>query len=355
MHKDTRRWSRRSARMGQGVGPVRNRLLILALGCFAVSLVPAPALAMQYGPYECAEFGPGRTCWGWGGSAGPTSGSERRLWNHYCRTGADGGTGRVDHGTFPPDRTDLSPEQLEGAGGNFVRVNDVTLSALWIELYKLNPTGTYVRVNVDCWDADAPTPGYDDGLPAFTAEEAVWRVGTVDPSFWIIATTPPRDPEEWRDEVAALLRVDPPPAQMAPEPGLQAVNVASWIWLPDSYAPVDGITRTSTLGVAQLTIVARAQELTFDPGTGAGDAVSCPVDSPAWAPGADESTGCTYTYRIPSAFATMFPATASVTWEYSWTFGTPERTFVDNEVFFAIPASALIPTAVDELQILETE
>jgi hypothetical protein len=342
----------------------RRSVVLGVMAALLLSLVVIPAShssaqAVEVGGYDCAIVGPGGICFGGDGQSGPGSGGAASVWNYYCRTPQNGGHARSEFGVYPPARPpgELTPEQLAAPDG-FYRVNSSeVLTAFWIDIYKLNPTGTYVQRYADCWDVGNPArnvdPAYEDSLAFYTADEAIWRVaGVPDPAFWLIATTAPIDPIAWRDQVAAQIPPAPPPVSMAPHPSRQAVNVASWIWLESGYAPPQGITISDTRGVAILTVTATPIEMTFDPGTG-DTPVTCPIDSPAWTPGA--SNGCTYTYRIPSTIfgGATFSARVSVRWEYTWTFETPVRVFVQDEPFFTAEPFTVITSTVDELQALE--
>jgi hypothetical protein len=310
------------------------------------------------GGYDCQRFGTDTICWGRGTGFDSRGGTQLRLWDYYCRGRADGGAAGPDFGEYPPDRPDLDPGQLNPSGIHVRFAEFSTLSPTLIDTLQLNPTGTYQTFSVDCWDADIP--GWGDTWRFFDPADDIWRFADGDfpnPAFWVSVVTPPIDPEDWRDQVAAGLPALPPPAAMAPTPGLQAVNVASWVWLANpAYAPVAGRALSDTRGVATLTVRATPTELRFDPGSG--DApVSCPVDSPAWSPGADEASGCTYTYDLPSIVTpgAVFNARVAVEWDYTWTLTTPVRTFVLDELFFTASAFTAFDTNVDELQILEVD
>jgi hypothetical protein len=337
-----------AVRSNPGAFAPRRLAVIGALVALSLFLVPSPALAQAYGPYECESFGSTQRCWGYRGIPGHSGSDERTMWNYYCRaapTGVSGG----DFGVYPPDRTDLTPEQLESANDDFVRVFlSSPLSAAAVEALNMNPTGSYTARFVECWLPDRSPPYYPAQPPP--GYNASYWAGLWSP--YIIEDTPPIDPEAWRDQVAATIAIDPPPVQMAPAPDLQAVNVASWIWLADGYGAPEDHTAVSTRGVAELTIIATPIELTFRPGTG--EVVSCDIDAPAWVAGADPTTGCTHTYTAPSPIASPFTATVTVTWEYRWTFETIERLFVDNEAFFTTAVTTAVDATVDELQILET-
>jgi hypothetical protein len=337
-----------AARSRPGLFAPRRLALIGGLVALSLFLAPSPALAQAYGPYECEAFGSTQRCWGYRGIPGHRGSDERTIWNYYCRSAPHGAAGG-DFGVYPPDRTDLTPEQLESANGDFVRVSMTsTLGADAIEALNLNATGTYTARFMECWLPDRSQPYFPaQPPPGYNASYWMWAW-----TPYIIEGTPPIDPEVWRDQVAATIAIDPPPVQMAPAPDLQAVNVASWIWLVDGYGAPENHTAVSTRGVADMTITATPIELVFRPGTG--EVVSCDIDSPSWSPGADAATGCTHTYTVPSPVGSPFTATVTVTWEYRWRFETTERLFVDNEVFFTTATTTVIDTTVDELQILET-
>jgi hypothetical protein len=310
------------------------------------------------GGYQCQRIGTDTICWGRSTGFDSTRGSQLRLWDYYCRERADGGAAGRDFGEYPPDRDDVEADQLNPSGVHVRFSGFSTLSAVVIDTLQLNPTGTYQTFSVDCWDVDLP--GWDDTWRFFDPADDIWRFADGDfpnPAFWVSVVTPPIDPLVWRDQVAAGLPAPPPPAAMAPDPGLQAVNVASWVWLADpSYAPIGGRELSDTRGVAVLTVRSTPAGLQFDPGTGEAP-VSCPVDSPPWSPGADEASGCTYTYDIPSIVVpgAVFTARVSVEWNYTWTMRTPVRTFVLDELFLTVAPFTAFDTTVDELQILEVE
>jgi hypothetical protein len=326
-------------------------------GASAQTAVDAESGEAADGGYEpCFRVGTNAICWGSGGDPDRTGSGQFNAWRFYCQSGG-GGRAAVNFGDYPPSLDGLTEDQLNPEG-RYVRWTTFQpqLDAFWIERYGLNPTGTYKTYFIDCWDVDIP--GWADSKRYFDPAEAIWRVaGVPDPAAWIAQITPPIDPTTWLSQVAAGLPALPPPAATAPDPGLQAVNVASWVWLTDpSYAPIEGRDLSETRGVATLTVTATPTGMSFDPGSGDGP-VSCPVDSPAWSPGSDQAAGCTYTYGIPSIAVPggVFSAQVAVDWDYTWTLRTPERIFVLDELFFTTSAFTAFGTTVDELQILETE
>jgi hypothetical protein len=347
--------------IGRGHFDARFWLRTTLVGAFAslvILFAPAPAEAVELGWYDCATAGSAVECVGGDGIRGPGTSNPRAMWDFYCRHHSDGGSSQDAFGDYPPTVPGLTPEQLEAPNGWAYVDRSEVLTPFWIEAYDLNPTGEYQRWYVYCWDIGDPDrgiePRYRIGRPYYTAAEAIWRPGSADPAFWITPIAPPLDPFAWRDQLMSLVPTGPPPLATAPDAGLMAVNVPTWIWLAGGYAPPAGITVTDTSGSAELSITATPAEMMFVSGTG--DVITCPVDAAPWVPGADPTTGCTYTYEVPSPVASAFSARVAVRWDFTWTFANPGvRIFVQDELFFQSTPFTAFDTTVDELQILETE
>jgi len=129
----------------------------------------------------------------------------------------------------------------------------------------------------------------------------------------------PRPPT--RDELIAAARrpLPLPGVQTSPRPGLdQLVNLPTWMWI-DNWAPVVGTASSPALTV---TVTARPRNVYWRMGDGTADVV-CGGGTP-WNPSLREEqqrSDCTHTYKRSSAHESglRFTATASMTWEVTWT------------------------------------
>jgi hypothetical protein len=143
--------------------------------------------------------------------------------------------------------------------------------------------------------------------------------------------------------LAEAVRITPPTPVIhtSPAPGDHLVDVVAWFWVEDWGDLGEG---TSAGGVS-VSVTATPTSVLIDPGDGSAP-FTCTGQPPAYAPGADPATGCTYTYQT----AGEYQATATVSYEtgFSSNIGV-------GGALGAIDVTGAVDLAVREAQAVVTE
>lgn len=127
------------------------------------------------------------------------------------------------------------------------------------------------------------------------------------------------DPEVLAQQALERLPLAGPPVVTSPPPERdQLVNLATWLWVDDSWEPVSAAAEVPGVSV---TVTAEPRSVEWVMGTG--DVVVCDGPGTPYDPGVGEaaqSTDCSYTYRRSSAaqVAQRYPVTATQIWSVSW-------------------------------------
>jgi hypothetical protein len=126
--------------------------------------------------------------------------------------------------------------------------------------------------------------------------------------FRFFAEGTPVDPQT----LAESVRIAPPTpvVRTSPAAGDHLVEVVAWFWVEDWGSLGDG----ASAGGVTVNVYANPVSVSIDPGDGSAP-FTCAGQPPAYAPGADPATGCTYTYQT----AGEYQATATVTYETGFT------------------------------------
>jgi hypothetical protein len=126
--------------------------------------------------------------------------------------------------------------------------------------------------------------------------------------FRFFADQTPVDPQVLAESV--VIRPPIPVIRTSPPAGDHLVDVVAWFWLDDWGSLGDG----ASAGGVSVNVYANPVSVRIDPGDGSAP-FTCTGQPPAYAPGADPATGCTYTYQT----AGEYEATATVTYETGFT------------------------------------
>jgi hypothetical protein len=126
--------------------------------------------------------------------------------------------------------------------------------------------------------------------------------------FRFFADQTPVDPRV----LAEAVRITPPTPVIhtSPPPGDHLVDVVAWFWVEDWGDLGEG----ASAGGVSVYVTATPTSVLIDPGDGSAP-FTCTGQPPAYTPGADPATGCTYTYQT----AGEYQATATVTYETGFT------------------------------------
>lgn len=121
----------------------------------------------------------------------------------------------------------------------------------------------------------------------------------------------------------------PSPAVAANPPGVQLVNLPTWLWLSNGWVRV-----SATASVPGVSVTAVAAPASVSWSMGDGSTVTCTGAGTPFRPGTDpraSSPDCGHTYRTSSATqpSQAFPVTATVHWTVIWSGGGKGGTFPD--------------------------
>ena len=231
--------------------------------------------------------------------------------------GGEGGFGNAPGDGEPP-----RPASNGGGGG---RAADV-------------PACRYVRS-----DFQAPVGGLAPGAGSGpeTGEEGAWYVwrcfgvespdAFINPPVWIPDGEQPGagpSAEELAQRARDQLRLGAPSIAASPA-GDQLVNLPTWMWLAEGWAPV-----SATASVPGVSVTATATPTSVTWAMGDGQTVTCAGPGTPFAPGGDpteESPDCGYTYRRSSAAqpGQAYAVSATVNWTVTWAGAGEDGTFPD--------------------------
>ena len=146
--------------------------------------------------------------------------------------------------------------------------------------------------------------------------------------FFAGATPQPLvDPEDLAQVARDYMAIPDPVAERNPKldiaGGSTLVSLPTWFWVtnPDAVGAATGGTRTirAQAGPVWAEVVARTSGLSINSPAGG---TSCPPDRAVrvYAPGADDSTGCTVAFEAASVrYADGYPVDLSTSWSATWT------------------------------------
>lgn len=159
-----------------------------------------------------------------------------------------------------------------------------------------------------------------------------WRDALYRPPVWIpdgqagpAATAP--DPEALAEQARNQLRLQGPTIALSPT-GRQLIRLPTWMWLdPAGWHPVSA---TAAAGGVSVTAVATPAEVVWAMGDGA--QVRCTGPGTPYRPDIDpkaSSPDCGHTYQTVSDDqpGAVFPVTATITWNVTWTGAGQTGTF----------------------------
>jgi hypothetical protein len=141
----------------------------------------------------------------------------------------------------------------------------------------------------------------------------------------VYSITPPDEPtpQERMEQIVETLEVPQGELKVNPRPGMQLLNVPTWVWLEggeaDASEAFEEQSRTLNLNGATLTFTVTPQ-MTVD--TGDGTTLECEAPGVPWSQEANAAAACTHTYGRSG----VYEMTATVAWVVTWELnGEPEE------------------------------
>jgi hypothetical protein len=154
----------------------------------------------------------------------------------------------------------------------------------------------------------------------------------------VYSITPPDEPtpQERMEQIVETLEVPQGELKVNPRPGMQLLNVPTWVWLEggeaDASEAFEEQSRTLNLNGYTLTFTVTPQ-MTVDTGDGA--TLECEAPGVRWSQTAVEETACTHTYT----HAGVYDMTATVAWQVTWEVNGEEQPPIEG------------PTTTDTLEV----